>query len=83
MESLRNAVDLARLVHEVREGLIVERHRPRAIAPGRPAARNTCYRRLRIIGFWKVAKIIHFLAAFQVHPWTVLTFHEPVPQMIE
>jgi hypothetical protein len=35
------------------------------------------------IGFWKVAKIFHFLATFQVHPWTILTFHEPVPQMIE
>jgi hypothetical protein len=35
------------------------------------------------IGFWKVAKIFHFLATFFVHPWTVLTFHEPVPQMIE
>jgi len=35
------------------------------------------------IGFWKVAKIFHFLATFLVHPWTVLTLHEPVPQMIE
>jgi hypothetical protein len=34
------------------------------------------------IGFWKVAKIFHFLATFFVHPWTLLTFHEPVPQMI-
>jgi hypothetical protein len=35
------------------------------------------------IGFCKVAKILHFLATFLVHPWTVLTFHESVPQMIE
>ena len=35
------------------------------------------------IGLWKVAKIFHFLATFQVHPWTVVTFHELVPQMIE
>ena len=35
------------------------------------------------IGFWKVAKIFHFLATFQVHPWPSLTFHEPVAQMIE
>jgi hypothetical protein len=33
--------------------------------------------------FLKVAKISHFLATFQVHPWTVVTFHELVPQMIE
>ena len=35
------------------------------------------------IGFGKVAKIFHFLATFQVHPWTVVTFRELVPQMIE
>jgi hypothetical protein len=35
------------------------------------------------IGFWKVAKIFHFLATFQVHPWTILTFRELVPQTIE
>ncbi len=35
------------------------------------------------IGLWKVAKIFHFLATFQVHPWTVLTFHDPVLQMME
>jgi hypothetical protein len=35
------------------------------------------------IGFWKVAKIFHFLATFQVHPWTVLTFYEPMLQLIE
>jgi hypothetical protein len=35
------------------------------------------------IGLWKVAKIFHFLATFQVHPCAVLTFHEPVAQMIE
>jgi hypothetical protein len=27
-----------------------------------------------------VAKIFHFLATFQVHPWTDLTSHEPVRQ---
>ena len=35
------------------------------------------------IGLWKVAKIFHFLATFQVHPWTSLTFPELVPQIIE
>jgi hypothetical protein len=35
------------------------------------------------IGFWEVAKIFHFLATFLVHAWTVLTLHEPVPQVIE
>ena len=35
------------------------------------------------IGLWKVAKIVHFLAIFQVHPCSVLTFHEPVAQMIK
>jgi hypothetical protein len=35
------------------------------------------------IRLWKVAKIFHFLATFQVHPWTVLTFHDPVLQMME
>jgi hypothetical protein len=35
------------------------------------------------ISLWKVAKIIHFLATFQVHPCTVLTFHEPMPRRID
>jgi len=35
------------------------------------------------IRLWKVAKIFHFLATFQVHPWTVLTFNEPVLRMRE
>jgi Thoeris protein ThsB, TIR-like domain len=35
------------------------------------------------IRLWKVAKIFHFLATFQVHPWTILTFHEPVPRRID
>jgi hypothetical protein len=30
-----------------------------------------------------VAKIFHFLATFSVHPWTFLTFHEPMPKMID
>jgi hypothetical protein len=30
------------------------------------------------IRLWKAAKIFHFLATFQVHPWTILTFHEPM-----
>jgi hypothetical protein len=34
-------------------------------------------------GFWKVAKITPFLATFWVHPWTVLTSHELVPQAID
>ena len=36
-----------------------------------------------MIGLWKVAKIVHFLATFQVHPCAVLTFHESVAQMLE
>ena len=35
------------------------------------------------IVFGKWQKIFHFLATFQVHPWTVLTFHEPVPRRID
>jgi hypothetical protein len=35
------------------------------------------------IRLWKVAKIFHFLATFQVHPWTILTFHEPVPRRVD
>jgi len=33
--------------------------------------------------FLKVAKISHFLATFLVHPWTFLTFHEPMPTTID
>jgi hypothetical protein len=33
------------------------------------------------IRFWKVAKIFNFLATFLVHPWTFLTFHEPMLKM--
>ena len=33
------------------------------------------------IRLWKVAKILHFLATFQVHPWPVLTFYDPVLQL--
>jgi thiosulfate reductase cytochrome b subunit len=35
------------------------------------------------VGFWQVAKILHFLASFRVHPWTFLTFHEPMRKMID
>jgi hypothetical protein len=35
------------------------------------------------IGLWKVAKIFHFLATFQVHPRIDLTFHDPVAQRID
>jgi hypothetical protein len=72
VESLRSAVDLARLVHEVGEGLIVERHGPRSIliSWGGPPLE---IRAIDDCG----------LSVFKVHPWTVLTFYEPVPQMIE
>jgi hypothetical protein len=35
------------------------------------------------ICFREMAKITDFLATFQVHPWTILTYHEPVLQMME
>ena len=31
---------------------------------------------------WKVAKIFHFLATFEVHPCIDLAFYEPVPRRV-
>ena len=55
---------------------------PTAAAGARVQIENGSLPRANI-GLWKVAKISYFLATFKVHPWIDLTFHEPLPQMIE
>jgi hypothetical protein len=35
------------------------------------------------VAFRKVGKPMQSLATFWVHPWTVMTFHDPVPHPME
>jgi hypothetical protein len=62
-------------------------HRPdfrqEALAASRVALKENSALPEPNFGLWKVAKIFHSLGTFQVHPWTVVTIHELVPQMIE
>ena len=54
-----------------------------ALAINRVAQPENCALPVTDIGFGKVSKILHFLATFLIHRCAVVTFHEPVAQMIE
>ena len=70
-----------RAAPSLRAGLVPFNAEDRSVKCGRYAARlpENCASPETDIDFWKVAKIFHFLATFKVHPWTVLTSHEPMP----